>query len=72
MSTIKGTVKKEELSGGIWVLDADDGERYQLQGGDGTLLKDGQKATVEGSVDKNAMGIGMVGSIFKVKSYQLG
>lgn len=72
MSTIKGTVKKEELSGGIWVLDADDGERYQLQGGDGKLLKDGQKATVEGSVDKNAMGIGMVGSIFKVKSYQLG
>lgn len=69
---IKGTVKKEDLSGGVWVLDADDGNRYQLMGGDGKLLKDGQKATVEGAVDKNAMGIGMVGEIFKVKSYTLG
>ena len=69
--TIKGKVKKEDLSGGVWILESDDGNRYQLMGGDGKLLKDGQRATVEGAVDKGAMGIGMVGEMFKVSSYKL-
>lgn len=70
--TIKGKVKKEDLSGGIWILEADDGSRYTLNGGDSGLLKDGQRATVEGSVDKGAFGIGMVGETFKVSSYKVG
>lgn len=69
--TIRGKVVREELSGGVWLLEADDGTRYQLNGGDNSLLKNGQRATVEGDVDRNAMGIGMVGEIFKVKSYRL-
>ena len=70
--TVKGKVVREEISGGIWMLEADNGSKYQLNGGDGGLLKNGQRATVEGEVDKNAMGIGMMGEIFKVKSYKLG
>lgn len=69
--TIKGKVVKEDLEGGIWILEADDGNRYQLNGGDSKLLKNGQRAAVTGEVDRNAMGIGMMGEIFKVKSYQL-
>lgn len=69
---IKGKVVKESLEGGIWLLEGDDGKRYQLAGGDDKLLKDGQRATVKGDVDKNAMSFGMVGEIFKVKSYTLG
>jgi hypothetical protein len=69
--TVKGKVVREELSGGVWIFEADDGNRYQLNGGDGSLLKDGQRATVTGEVDRNAMSIGMIGEILKVKSYKL-
>ena len=69
--TIKGKVVREELEGGLWILEGDDGNRYQLNGGDGKLLKNGQRATVTGDVDKNAMSIGMMGEILKVKSYKL-
>ncbi|MBI4859750.1 MAG: hypothetical protein HY815_05740 [Candidatus Riflebacteria bacterium] len=70
--TIKGTVVFEDLSGGVWVLAADDGNRYQMEGGDKKLLKDGQRATVSGELASDSMGIGMVGEILRVKSYVLG
>jgi hypothetical protein len=57
---IKGTIRRSDLEGGQWVLEADGGERYQLVGSLGDC-KDGLKAEVEGNVDKNAMGIGMTG-----------
>jgi len=72
MMQVKGKVVHETLEGGIWLLEGDDGKRYQLNGGDAKLLKDGQRATVNGDVDKNAMSFGMVGEILKVKSYTLG
>ena len=71
MVTMKGTVVKEELSGGIWVFETEDGGRYQMAGGDKKLLKNGQKATVTGELDSMGMGIGMIGEILKVKSYKL-
>ena len=62
---LKGTIRRSELEGGHWVLDADGGDQYQLVGKlDG--LKDGMKAEVEGKVDKQAMGIGMMGALFEV------
>jgi hypothetical protein len=70
--TVKGQVRREDLSGGIWVFCADDGARYQMAGGDQGLLKDGQRATVTGEVDGAAFGIGMVGEILRVQSYTLG
>ena len=71
MVTLKGKVVKEDLSGGIWVFEADEGGRYQMTGGDKKLLKDGQRATVTGELDSAGMGIGMVGEILKVKAYKL-
>lgn len=70
MATFTGTVKKNDLSGGFWELHADNGERYQLDGGDDGLRVEGQTVEVSGKVDKAAMGIGMAGPILKVDSYK--
>jgi hypothetical protein len=64
---LKGTIRRSDLSGGHWTLEADDGETYQLVGKiDG--CKDGIKAEVDGKVDEQAMGIGMTGPHFQVSS----
>jgi hypothetical protein len=56
---LKGTIRRSGLEGGLWMLETEKGN-YQLLGKlDGA--KDGIKVEVEGSVDKAAMGIGMVG-----------
>lgn len=70
MPKFTGTIKKNDLEGGFFELHTDDGERYQLSGGDDGLRKDGQSVTIEGSIDKGAMGIGMTGPTIKVKSWQ--
>ena len=62
---IQGTIRRSELEGGLWVLQTEGGDQYQLTGKtDG--VKDGMKAEVEGNVDKQAMGFGMVGAHFAV------
>jgi hypothetical protein len=68
--TLRGTVRKNDLEGGVWELVADDGERYQLRGGDAGLRVDGQKVEVEGAVDKAGFGIGMTGPIFDVTRWR--
>lgn len=69
MATFKGTVNKNDLEGGFWELVADDGERYQLRGGDEGLRKQDQKVVVEGKVDKGGFGIGMSGPYLDVASW---
>ena len=71
MSKFTGTVTRNDLEGGFWELRADDGERYQLSGGDDGLRKDGARVEIQGKVDKQAAGIGMTGPILQVKSYTL-
>jgi len=62
---LKGTIRRNQMAGGLWTLEADGGDQYQLTGElDG--VKDGMRAEVEGKVDKQAMGIGMVGPHFAV------
>jgi hypothetical protein len=63
---LKGTIRRNDLEGGHWVLETDKGETYQLVGAVGDC-QDGMKAEVEGQVDKGAMGIGMTGPHFAVK-----
>ncbi|HWM88042.1 MAG TPA: DUF5818 domain-containing protein [Kofleriaceae bacterium] len=70
MAKFKGTVKKNDLEGGFWELEADDGERYQLRGGAPALLKEGQRVQIEGAIDEDAMGIGMTGPTLDVKSWK--
>ena len=57
---LKGTIRRSQLEGGLWLLETDKGENYQLSG-DLKAAKDGLEVEVEGKVDKGAMGIGMAG-----------
>jgi hypothetical protein len=68
MPLFKGTMKKNELSGGFWELHAEDGKTYQLSGADPTLLEEGAEVEIEGKIDKQAFGIGMTGPTIAVKS----
>jgi hypothetical protein len=62
---LKGTITRTDVEGGHWLLETDDGDRYQLVGSvEG--CEDGKKVEVEGKVDKQAMGIGMMGAHFNV------
>ena len=70
MAVFRGTVKKNDLEGGIWELHAEDGKRYQLQGGDDALRTEGAKVEIEGKIDTQAFGIGMTGPTLAVKSYK--
>ena len=70
MAKLKGTIRRNDLEGGFWELHADDGERYQLDGGDERLRTEGARVEVDGKVDKDAFGIGMTGPVLKVKSWK--
>lgn len=63
---LKGTIRRNDLEGGVWTLETEQGETYQLTG-ELAGAKDGMKAEVEGKVDKGAMGFAMVGPQFEVK-----
>ena len=70
MATYRGTIAKNDLEGGFWELKTDDGSSYQLRGGDDGLRVEGQKVEIEGSVDKEAFGIGMTGAYLDVSSWK--
>jgi hypothetical protein len=70
MASFKGTIKKNDLEGGFWELHADDGEHYQLRGGDEKLRVEGQKVEIEGKIDKGGFGIGMSGPYLDVSSWK--
>jgi len=62
---LTGTIRRTDLEGGHWVMHTEAGEQYQLTG-QLDAVKDGMRAEVEGKVDKQAMGFGMVGPQFAV------
>jgi hypothetical protein len=62
---LKGTIVRSDVEGGHWLLKADNGDQYELHG-DTSGCKDGAKVEVEGNVDKNAMGFGMMGAHLNV------
>lgn len=70
MATFEGTVRKNDIEGGIWELEADDGETYQLRTDDKSLLVDGQRVRIKGEIDEEAFGIGMTGPYLDVDSWK--
>jgi Protein of unknown function (DUF5818) len=71
MGKYRGTIRKSDLEGGHWQLEADDGTTYALDGAPGAVTQDGAKVEVDGWVDSNAMGFMMTGPTLKVKSAKL-
>jgi hypothetical protein len=67
---LKGKVAFRDIETGVWVLEGDDGKTYQLDGGDRKIKKDGARIEAEGDVARDAVSFGMVGPIFRVKSYR--
>lgn len=67
MKKIQGTVKKKDVEGGVWVLETDRKEVFQLKGGPPDLYQNNFKVKIEGNVRKDMMSIGMSGPIFEVK-----
>jgi hypothetical protein len=70
MATYRGTIRKNDLEGGFWELRSDDGENYQIRGGDDALRVDGKKVEIKGAVDEDAMTIGMTGPVLDVSSWK--
>jgi hypothetical protein len=68
MATFRGTVRRNDLEGGHWQLESDDGTTYVLEGAPAAIQQDGVKAEIDGAVDEEAMGFAMTGPILKVKS----
>jgi hypothetical protein len=68
MAKFRGTVRRSDLEGGHWQLEAEDGKTYVLEGATGAIEADGARVEIDGAVDKGAMGIAMTGPILKVKS----
>lgn len=67
--TITGEVRFEDLEGGVWVVRTDDGNTYQLAGGDRHLKKNGKRAELEGELQDGPTAA-MVGPVFRVKQYR--
>jgi len=67
---LKGTVGRSDLEGGYFTL-VTSKETYKLEGGGADLLKSGVHAEVEGSVKKDAFGIGFGMPVFVIKSYHI-
>lgn len=66
---VTGRVGFRDLEGGLWVLEGDDGQTYQLAD-DRRIQKDGKRIEVEGEVDSQAVGIGMVGPLLSVRRFR--
>jgi hypothetical protein len=68
MAKYRGTVRRNDLEGGHWQLEADDGTSYVLEGATKAIEQDGAKVEIDGAVDDDAMGFAMTGPILKVTS----
>jgi hypothetical protein len=67
---VTGTVKKVGLEGGVWAIETDSGERYELIDPPVGLMKDGFRAEVTGESPGADVSIGMLGGSLRVKSYR--
>lgn len=66
MIEVTGTIDKQDLGVGTWVIKAADGTVYELRELPADLKQKGIKAVVTGTVLEDAMSIAMVGSILSV------
>ena len=68
MSKWRGTIKKSLLEGGLYQLQTEAGEIYELEGSDPLLASEGAEVEIEGQVDRGALSFTMTGPRLKVKT----
>lgn len=61
-----GTLERQFFGGPVWVLKAEDGAQYQLQGSIPDRL-DGEKVQVRGQPSAQGFGFSMVGDVIDVE-----
>ena len=66
MATFTGTVRKNDLEGGFFELQTDDGA-YRLEGANEGDLQPGRRVVVHGSLEDGGFGIHMSGPAIKVR-----
>ena len=64
---LKGRVTFQDLGAGAWVLEAEDGKRYELLGVDTGRLQEGGRVEVEGDLDAGAVSTAMAAPALRVK-----
>ena len=69
---LKGRVTFRDLGAGAWVLEADDGKRYELRGVPGGSLSEGARVEVEGEVDAGSVSTAMAAPALRVKRWHQG
>lgn len=67
---VRGTVRRLTMGTGGWLIEAEDGRRYQLKDAPPELCRDGVLAEIEGKLAKSLMSFGMAGPILEVKKYR--
>lgn len=65
---VRGTIRKSDLEGGHFQLEAEDGTRYEVEGTDAALSEDGARVEVDGQVDRGALSFAMTGPRLKVRA----
>jgi hypothetical protein len=68
MAKYRGTIRRSDLEGGHWQLEAEDGTTYVLEDAPAAVAQEGAKVELDGKVDDGAMGFQMTGPTLKVKS----
>ena len=71
MKILKGIVKFRNIGMGCWEFASNDGEKYEIIGGDDSLYKDGQRVMIKGKRRDDLMSSGNIGPIFEVMSSEV-
>ena len=68
---LRGRLTKQFFGGDVWVLQADDGAQYQLNGQVPAKLE-GQQVEVDAKPAKQGFGFSMVGDVLDVQKIKRG
>lgn len=68
MLTIKGTIVYQQIEGGFYGLDAEDGKKYQPHSLAKQYQQHGLIVEVTGVIDENILTFQQYGPVFKIKS----
>lgn len=67
--SLRGRVVFRDLETGVWVLEAEDGRAFLLDGGDRKLKRDGARVEASGAIE-DIPTAAMVGPVFRVSRYR--
>ena len=70
MATLRGTVRKLGLEGGLWAVVTDEGQSVELIDPPADLQEDGQRVEIEADRSGAEVTVGMVGDAVRVKSFR--